>query len=414
MAKALIIQLARFGDLVQTRRLVRSLLAEGCEVHLCLDRSLAPLAELVHPECRAHPVIAHATGLGPEAASLAILTDNRRAFAALRAEQFDAVYNLNFSGMAFRVAALFDPEIVVGYRWKNGQEVVPPWSALGMRLTRDRRLGMNLQDFWAHYAPRPIDPGELNPVPAPRGGGLGVVLAGRESRRSLPVPVLAAVAATMAARMGAQRLALLGSGAERPAARQFMKLLPKWRGTMDDLAGKTDWPGLVDAVSGLDRLITPDTGTMHLAAQLGVPVTAFFLSSAWCFETGPYGQGHEVHQAVAECAPCLESAPCPHALRCLEPLAGQGMLRYIGSGKAEHCPPGVATLRSTLDALGTNYECLAGAVPGAMRMAEFRAFLAAHVHAADGFSGAAECDFARSAYQESDWMVPYASIGVSC
>jgi hypothetical protein len=74
----------------------------------------------------------------------------------------------------------------------------------------------------------------------------------------------------------------------------------------------------------------------------------------------------------------------------------------------------VATLRSTLDALGTNYECLAGAVPGAMRMAEFRAFLAAHVHAADGFSGAAECDFARSAYQESDWMVPYASIGVSC
>ena len=36
----------------------------------------------------------------------------------------------------------------------------------------------------------------------------------------------------------------------------------------------------------LDVLLTPDTGIMHLAAHLGVPVFAFFLSSAWCHETG--------------------------------------------------------------------------------------------------------------------------------
>ena len=58
MTKRLVVQLARFGDIVQSKRLILSLRREG-DVHLCVDRSLAALARLVYPDCVIHALPAH-------------------------------------------------------------------------------------------------------------------------------------------------------------------------------------------------------------------------------------------------------------------------------------------------------------------------------------------------------------------
>lgn len=59
------------------------------------------------------------------------------------------------------------------------------------------------------------------------------------------------------------------------------------RGQVRNLVGKTDWNALIQEVSSLDLLLTPDTGTMHLAASLGVPVLAFSSPRPGAMKQGP-------------------------------------------------------------------------------------------------------------------------------
>ena len=252
-------------------------------------------------------------------------------------------------------------------------------------------------------------------------------MAGRESRRSLPVPVLAEVVRTAFTAMGGPRVRLFGSNAEKNAARRLQRLLPaKMLDRVEDLSGKTDLPGLVDAVNGLDALITPDTGTMHLAAHLGVPVLAFFLSSALAHETGPYGQGHLVWQAERHCAPCLESAPCPHNTACLEPFRSQELLRSLtfalteGTRRAS-IPDGLQLWQSHTDPLGTLLRLEAGADKYAAKRAQIREFLASccnisHqelMHGAGSVVKNAGSDGLDNAWlfdewlcRDADWMLP--------
>jgi len=43
-----------------------------------------------------------------------------------------------------------------------------------------------------------------------------------------------------------------------------------------DLAGRTDLPAFAEGLQGCRALVTNDTGGMHLANALGVPVVALF------------------------------------------------------------------------------------------------------------------------------------------
>ncbi|MBI5519699.1 MAG: glycosyltransferase family 9 protein [Desulfovibrio sp.] len=411
--RTLVIQLARFGDLVQTKRLLRSLIAGGGEVHLCLDRSLAELARLLYPEAVLHPVCAHGTGLGklpPQEQAAALLAANIPAFRQLSALDFGRVYNLNFSPLNFRMAALFDPDCVRGHVWRSGQEEVGQWARLAMRWSSMRRLGLNIADFWAWHLPRPMPAEDVNPAAQGRGGGLGVVMAGRESRRSLPPRELAALTTALLEtwpELAGKPVTLFGTAGEAKAAHQLVRELPaKHAGAVRNLCGGTDWATLAAETGGLDLLLTPDTGTMHLAAALGVPVMATFLSSAWCTETGPYGQGHRVLQAVTDCLPCLESQPCDFGVACLRPFA-QGLLtRYLATGAAKHLPEGLIDFASGTDGLGVSYDARAGEDTSAGARARFRTFLARHLCAGGAWQDEPVREFAERLYAERDWLVP--------
>ncbi len=378
MARFLILQLARFGDLVQTGRLLRSLLTRG-EAHLCVDRSLKDLAELLYPGVPVHGIHAHAGGQNPAQ----IFTRTRKALGGLTSEDFDEVYNLNYSGLSLALTTLFDPAQVRGHVLMAGQPLKDHWAELAFRWTRRREASpINLVDYWAWLDARgmPAVAGkDVNPKAEPRGGGLGVVLAGRHSRRSLPPQVLALLVQTLVRSRGMKKVYLLGGAAEHAAARELRKhASPAVSSMFEDLTGKTDWKRLMDAVSGLDLVLTPDTGTMHLAAHLGVPVLACFLSSAWAFETGPYGEGHSVLQAVTECAPCIESQPCHNNMDCLEPFTARETLRLLAGAEPRSLPGELALLEPRFDELGQWCAPVVGQDPHAQRRAAQRAYVAAY------------------------------------
>ncbi|MCP4846864.1 MAG: lipopolysaccharide heptosyltransferase II [Verrucomicrobiaceae bacterium] len=82
-----------------------------------------------------------------------------------------------------------------------------------------------------------------------------------------------------------------------------------------DMTGKTNLSSLMDELRRCVLLITNDTGSMHLAAHLGIPTVAIFGSTepAW---TGPLGKGHEVIRHHVPCSPCF-LRQCPMDFSCM-------------------------------------------------------------------------------------------------
>ncbi|MDE5833505.1 MAG: heptosyltransferase, partial [Desulfovibrio sp.] len=207
---------------------------------------------------------------------------------------------------------------------------------------------------------------KINPVAIPGGKGLGITLAGRNARRSLPPEILAKIAALVDSVLKPGEIRLFGAATEKRLARELILSLPATpRNKINDLTGATGWKDLAEQLTGLDLLLAPDTGTAHLAACLGVPVMAFFLSSALCHETGPYGLGHTVWQASGNCVPCIESAACPIETKCLLPFASRDFYRSLTEFLKEGRPPaklpdGLLLYQPKFDELGIEFIAAAG------------------------------------------------------
>ena len=86
-----------------------------------------------------------------------------------------------------------------------------------------------------------------------------------------------------------------------------------------NLAGQTTLSQLIRELGRCRALLTNDTGTMHLAAHLGVPTIALFGSTEPAL-TGPIGAGHTVIRHHVECSPCF-LRQCPIDFRCMNRIA---------------------------------------------------------------------------------------------
>jgi hypothetical protein len=106
----------------------------------------------------------------------------------------------------------------------------------------------------------------------------------------------------------------VGTEAERPLGDQV-------RAGMNESAvmmfGNTNLTQLAALLEGAEFLVTNDTGVMHVASTAGTPIIALSFSYVYFRETGPYGEGHVVVQALLDCAPCRPNQPCSHQ-RCKE------------------------------------------------------------------------------------------------
>ena len=88
---------------------------------------------------------------------------------------------------------------------------------------------------------------------------------------------------------------------------------------VSDLTGKTTLDELMSTLCGLSALLTNDTGTMHLADFLGVPLVAVFGSTEPAF-TGPRGPRSRVIRHQVECSPCF-LRDCPLDFRCMHEIS---------------------------------------------------------------------------------------------
>jgi len=72
---------------------------------------------------------------------------------------------------------------------------------------------------------------------------------------------------------------------------------------------------MIGELKQCDLLLTNDTGTMHLAAFLGIPTISVFGSTEPTL-TSPLGSDHRVLRRHVDCSPCF-LRECPLDFRCM-------------------------------------------------------------------------------------------------
>ncbi len=109
------------------------------------------------------------------------------------------------------------------------------------------------------------------------------------------------------------------------------KVVRESNGKAINLAGKTNLKELVSLISKCHYFICNDTGPMHIAAALKIPVFAIF-GPANPKRTGPYGDNHTIIQKELECSPCYARKPCKtNNWRCMTDITVDSVLSIIES-----------------------------------------------------------------------------------
>ncbi|MBI5396352.1 MAG: lipopolysaccharide heptosyltransferase II [Verrucomicrobia bacterium] len=197
----------------------------------------------------------------------------------------------------------------------------PPTHAVDRYLMLPRQLGLEVDRIEVPLAGAPVAEREklilINP-------------GARWATKRWPADRFAALLDAHAARWPDYRLALLGSGDERPLAES---IAAGAKAKADILAGRTTLPELTALMRRARLLISNDTGPLHLAVAVGTPTVSMF-GPTDPRRTGPYPPNCDsniVLTGKVECAPCFKSG-CRHTpeLQCMTAITVEQVVAAAG------------------------------------------------------------------------------------
>jgi heptosyltransferase-2 len=135
-----------------------------------------------------------------------------------------------------------------------------------------------------------------------------------------PVESFARLASRLQAAKSA-RIAIIGSAQEADLAAKIASSLHR---QPVDLTGRTSIRGLLGVLGGADLLVTNDSGPMHMANALGLPVIGLF-GPTNPEVTRPYQPPSTVIWKGAACWPCLYRS-CPYGHPCMTAIEPEEVL----------------------------------------------------------------------------------------
>jgi heptosyltransferase-1 len=121
------------------------------------------------------------------------------------------------------------------------------------------------------------------------------------------------------------RSVVVGSGADKGIAE---KVVESSHGKAVSLAGSTTLTELIEIMRGARLVISNDSGPMHIAAAVGVPVIAIFGPTS-PERTGPYGSSHVIVRSGAACSPCFKKK-C-RDLKCMKEVTPEEVGKRVRS-----------------------------------------------------------------------------------
>jgi lipopolysaccharide heptosyltransferase I len=132
---------------------------------------------------------------------------------------------------------------------------------------------------------------------------------------------------------------IVGSKGDRNIAKEIVSLS---NGKSLSLVGKTDLKGLIEVIRGARFFVSNDSGPMHIAAALGIPVFALF-GPTDPLRTGPYGKGHTIIREDISCSPCFKRT-CDD-MKCMKGLSVEKVYEII-KGKSQDILSNVSQIQN--------------------------------------------------------------------
>ena len=186
--------------------------------------------------------------------------------------------------------------------------------------------------FPPRLAPRPRTLDAADALLRERGAPAGTALVGfapgaayGHAKRWPPDRVAAVIAGLHARGVAA---VLVGAAADRDTARAIESSLPPGTPVVD-LVGRTTLRQLVGVIARCAAFVSNDSGAMHVAAALGVPLTAIFGPTDERV-TSPRGRAGVIDVIVRDvfCRPCL-LRECPIDHRCMKRIDADTVLHSV-------------------------------------------------------------------------------------
>lgn len=374
MKKALVINLTRFGDLLQTQPVISALTNEGYETGVMCLENFAGTTKLMRDVCATFPL--------PGAPFLAELDrdwrDALKLFESYCIEieeklNPDLIINLTPSVSARLIALRLEKECEVrgfimdkfGFNADTNQ-----WAGFLQMASANRGSSpFNIVDLFSRVAglerSAPFQLADPSPAmkiaalkhletPTPEAKGfIGFQPGASEDRRRWPVANFKELGSRLWNEL--QRVpVLLGTQNELELGE---KILDGADFPAVNLMGKTSLPELAAVLRRLDLLVTNDTGTMHLAAGSGTPIVAVFLATAQPWDTGPAADNCLCFEPDLDCHPCPFGEKCTHENKCRQQIGSAEIFdaasSFINKGKwPEQKDRGVRTYLSGRDEHG--------------------------------------------------------------
>ncbi len=326
--KILIIKPSSLGDIIHGLPVLAAVAARfpAAEIHWVVGRGFHQILEN-HPLIHKLWIIDKNSWKKPFRA-FSTFSELRALASGLRLEKFDMVVDLQglfrsamiglFTGCEDRVgfdAAREGAKFSYKYRIKTEAEI----HAVEKNMRIARFLGCAVQEPEFPFPPLELPP-ELAALIPPE------------------YAVIAPSAGTLVKRWPAMHFGYLASQltvpsvivagkADRDLADEISVLS---NGHAVSLAGKTGLRELAAIIKGAKFLVCPDTGPMHIAAALDVPVFAIFGPTS-PVRTGPYGKNRTIIGSDMRCAPCFKRKPC-RDWKCMSEISPDRVLAAIRNG----------------------------------------------------------------------------------
>lgn len=243
---------------------------------------------------------------------------------SLSSTHFAKVINLSFRPEATQAMASFSAEKKLGaVQDASGLHIHGFWQLYRHSLTQNNRHNTL---HWADLNRLDIttlkDLPQKKHLPGPaKGRRLGLVLGASNDLKHPDLPFW--ISLTRALIRDGYLPFFFGGAREKELGEHLARAvsLPK-----ANFCGRLSLREVAQWFSSLALCISPDTGPMHLADWLGVPVLNLSMGPVRAHETGPYSPGQLVLMPQMSCAGCWE---CARGIRCKKKFQPLAVLRTV-------------------------------------------------------------------------------------
>ncbi|PJA80273.1 MAG: hypothetical protein CO149_01190 [Nitrospirae bacterium CG_4_9_14_3_um_filter_51_5] len=317
MSRALLIQLARLGDLVQSLPVLTALQSAHPEraLDLLCPSPLVSLGEIFPCVDRVYPWNGEQWH---EVATTKMMDADQRLVQAKRYlsgyafPTFSLAYNLNNHPRGILAAHVLSGLVVGPGEHGPLNPTLPAWADYLRQIAHDRGSNrVHLSDAFCGLC-QVLPPSDIPYLKAPEvqlplelermvngqpSTLIGIVLGAGDADRRIPLSVWQDLIAACAEHIPQSYLFLIGGEGEREAALALEHRLPgKYLNRVVNGCGRTSFPQLVGILNRCQWVVGSDTGPLHLGAMCGARAIGWYFSRARVHETGPYGVGHYVWQ----------------------------------------------------------------------------------------------------------------------